>query len=50
VQIDEAVKAGEVSLDNIQSTVDDAQQLAADLDGFGRKSPMSPRSAEGASR
>ena len=35
-QIGEAVKGGEVSLDNIQAITADAQRIAADLDGFGR--------------
>ena len=45
-QIGEAVKGGEVSLDNIQAITEDAQRIAADLDGFGRTSAVSPRSAE----
>ena len=35
-QIGDAIKAGEVSLNNIQAMAEDAQRIAADLDGFGR--------------
>jgi hypothetical protein len=45
-QIGEAVKGGEVSLDNIQAITEDAQRIAADLDGFGRASPIVTESAE----
>jgi hypothetical protein len=38
VQIGEAVKGGEASLDSIQTIVADAQRLAADLDSFGKTS------------
>ena len=38
VQIGEAVKGGEASLDSIQAIVADAQRLAADLDSFGKTS------------
>jgi hypothetical protein len=38
VQIDEAVKGGEASIDSIQPIVADAQRLAADLDSFGKAS------------
>jgi hypothetical protein len=38
VQIGEAVKGGEASLDNIQTIVADAQRLASDLDSFGKAS------------
>jgi hypothetical protein len=38
VQIGEAVKGGEASLDSIQTIVADAQRLAADLDSFGKAS------------
>jgi TolA-binding protein len=36
VQISEAVKGGEASVDSIQTIVSDAQRLAADLDSFGK--------------
>ena len=39
-QIGEAVKGGEVSLDDIQAITEDAQRIAADLDGFGRASAV----------
>lgn len=38
VQIGEAVKGGEASVDSIQTIVADAQRLAADLDSFGKNS------------
>lgn len=38
VQIGEAVKGGEASVDSIQPIVSDAQRLAADLDSFGKTS------------
>lgn len=38
VQIGEAVKGGEASVDSIQTIVADAQRLAADLDSFGKTS------------
>jgi uncharacterized protein involved in outer membrane biogenesis len=38
VQISEAVKGGEASVDSIQTIVTDAQRLAADLDSFGKAS------------
>jgi hypothetical protein len=47
-QIGEAVKSGEVSLDNIQAITEDAQRIAADLDGFGRASAVVSESAEAA--
>ena len=47
-QIGEAVKGGEVSLDDIQATTADAQRIAADLDGFGRASAVVIEPAEGA--
>jgi hypothetical protein len=39
-QIGDAVKAGEISIDNIQAITEDAQRIAADLDGFGRASAV----------
>jgi hypothetical protein len=39
-QIGKAVKGGEVSIDNIQAITEDAQRIAADLDGFGRVSAI----------
>jgi hypothetical protein len=39
-QIGEAVKGGEVGLDDIQGITEDAQRIAADLDGFGRASAV----------
>ena len=45
-QIGEAVKGGEVSLDNIQAITADAQRIAADLDGFGRASAVVTEPAE----
>jgi len=47
-QIGEAVKGGEVSLDDIQAITEDAQRIAADLDGFGRASAVVTESAEAA--
>jgi hypothetical protein len=41
-QIGETVKGGDVSLDDVQAITEDAQRIAADLDGFGRASAMSP--------
>ena len=39
-QIGEAVKGGEVSLDDMQAITEDARRIAADLDGFGRASTV----------
>src|SRR5580692_12604434 len=47
-QIGEAVKGGEVSLDDIQGITEDAQRIAADLDGFGRASAVITEPAEAA--
>jgi hypothetical protein len=47
-QIGEAVKGGEVSLDNIQAITEDAQRVAADLDSFGRASAVVTDPAEAA--
>jgi hypothetical protein len=47
-QIGEAVKGGEVSLDNIQAITEDAQRIAADLEGFGRASAVVTEPAEAA--
>ena len=47
-QIGEAVKGGEVSLDNIRTITADAQRIAADLDGFGRASAVVTEPAEAA--
>jgi hypothetical protein len=47
-QIGEAVKEGEVSLDNIQAITEDAQRIAADLDSFGRASAVVTEPAEAA--
>jgi hypothetical protein len=47
-QIGEAVKGGEVSLDDIQAIIADAQRIAADLDGFGRASAVLTEPAEAA--
>jgi hypothetical protein len=47
-QIGEAVRGGEVSLDNIQAIIEDAQRIAADLDGFGRASAVVTEPAEAA--
>ena len=46
--IGEAVKGGEVSLDDIQAITEDAQRIAADLDGFGRASAVVTEPAEAA--
>jgi hypothetical protein len=45
-QIGEAVKGGEVSLDDIQGITEDARRIAADLDGFGRASAVTTEPAE----
>jgi hypothetical protein len=47
-QIGEAVKGGEVSLDDIQAITEDARRIAADLDGFGRASAVLTKPAEAA--
>jgi hypothetical protein len=47
-QIGEAVKGSEVSLDNIQALTEDAQRIAADLDGSGRASAVVTEPAEAA--
>jgi hypothetical protein len=47
-QIGDAVKGGEVSLDDIQTKTEDAQRIAADLDGFGRASAVVTEPAEAA--
>jgi len=47
-QIGDAVKGGEVSLDDIQAITEDAQRIAADLDGFGRASAVLTEPAEAA--
>jgi len=47
-QIGEAVKGGEVSLDDIQAITADAQRIAADLNGFGRASAVITEPAEAA--
>ena len=47
-QIGEVVKGGEVSLDDIQAITEDAQRIAADLDGFGRVSAVVTEPAEAA--
>ena len=47
-QIDEVVKGGEVSLDNMQAITEDAQRIAADLDGFSRASAVVTEPAEAA--
>ena len=47
-QIGDAVKSGEVSLDEIQAITDDAQRIAADLDGFGRASAVVTEPVEAA--
>jgi hypothetical protein len=44
-QIGDAVKGGEVSLDDIQAITEDAQRIAADLDGFGRAVVTEPAEA-----
>ena len=45
-QIGEAVKGGEVSLAEIQGITEDAQRIAADLDGLGRASAVITEPAE----
>jgi hypothetical protein len=45
-QIGEAVKGGQVSIDNIRAITEDAQRIAADLDGFGRASAVVTDPAE----
>jgi hypothetical protein len=47
-QIGEAVKGGEVSLDDIQAITEDAQRIAADLDGFGWTSAVITEPGEAA--
>ena len=47
-QIGEAVKGGEVSLDDIQAIAEDARRIAADLDGFGRASTVLTEPSEAA--
>ena len=47
-QIGEVVKGGEVSLDDIQAITEDAQRIAADLDGFGRASAVVTEPVEAA--
>jgi hypothetical protein len=47
-QIGEAVKGGEVSLDDIQAITEDARRIAADLDGFGGASAVLTEPAEAA--
>jgi hypothetical protein len=47
-QTGEAVKGGEVSLDDIQAITEDARRIAADLDGFGRASAVVTEPAEAA--
>ena len=47
-QIGEAVKGGEVSLDEIQAITEDAQRIAADLDVVGRASAVITEPAEAA--
>jgi hypothetical protein len=39
-QIDQVVKDGEVSLDDIQAITEDVRRIVADLDGFGRASTV----------
>jgi hypothetical protein len=46
VQISEAVKGGEASVDSIQTIVSDAQRLAADLDSFGKNSAAAAAAAK----
>jgi hypothetical protein len=48
VQIGEAVKGGEVSLDDIQAITAEVQRIAADLDGFGRASAVVTEPTEAA--
>jgi hypothetical protein len=47
-QIGEAVKGGEVSLDDIKTITEDAQRIVADLDGFGKASAVVTETAEAA--
>jgi hypothetical protein len=47
-QIGDAVKGGEVSLDDIQAITEDAQRIATDLDGLGRASAVVTEPAEAA--
>jgi hypothetical protein len=47
-QIGDAVKGGEVSLDDIQAITEDAQRIAAHVDGFGRASAIVTEPAEAA--
>jgi hypothetical protein len=47
VQIGEAVKGGEASLDDMQAIAEDARRIAADLDGFGRTPAVLTDPAEG---
>jgi hypothetical protein len=47
-QIGDAVKGGEVSLDDIQTKTEDAQRIATDLDGLGRASAVVTEPAEAA--
>jgi hypothetical protein len=47
-QIGEAVKGGEVSLDDMQAITEDARRIAADLDGFGRASTVLTEPSEAA--
>jgi len=47
-QIGEAIKGGEVSLDDMQAITEDARRIAADLDGFGRASTVLTEPSEAA--
>src|SRR5580692_4369653 len=47
-QIGEAVKGGEVSLDDMQAITEDARRIAAELDGFGRASAVVTEPVEAA--
>ena len=47
-QIGDAVKGGEVSLNDIQAIAEDAQRMVADFDGFGRASAVISEPAEAA--
>ncbi len=47
-QIGEAVKGGEISLDDMQAITEDARRIAADLDGFGKASAVVTETAEAA--
>jgi hypothetical protein len=47
-QIGEAVKGGEISLDDMQAITEDARRIAADLDGFGRASTVLTEPSEAA--